>query len=117
MFHMQAPLLYSLANVSICIYIQIKVLYFLVYKTKNTIKTVLLRMMRVPLSIWIYFKCNLCLWFKDKFQHHYSSLQLHMILQKSFKYADLLHKYYRYSIINIIILKLNIFVGIMMHLF
>ncbi len=26
------------------------------------------------------------------FQHHYSSLQCHMILQKSFKYADLLLK-------------------------
>ncbi len=29
---------------------------------------------------------------KLNFQHHYSSLQCHMILQKSFKYADLVPK-------------------------
>jgi len=29
---------------------------------------------------------------KQNFQHHYSSLQCHMILQKSFQYADLLLK-------------------------
>ncbi len=28
------------------------------------------------------------------FQHHYSSLQFHMILQKSFQYADLVLKKY-----------------------
>ncbi len=37
-------------------------------------------------------KCNLFLWSKLNFQYHYSSLQCHMILQKSFKYADLLLK-------------------------
>ncbi len=32
-------------------------------------------------------KCNLFLWSKLNFQHHSSSLQCHMILQKSFWYA------------------------------
>jgi len=31
---------------------------------------------------------------KLNFQHHYSSLQCHMILQKSFEYDDLLLKKY-----------------------
>jgi len=37
---------------------------------------------------------------KLNFQHHYSSLQCHMILQKSFKYYDLLlniNIYYYYQ--------------------
>ncbi len=32
----------------------------------------------------VYLKCNLFLWLKLNFQHHYSSLQCHMIFQKSF---------------------------------
>ncbi len=35
--------------------------------------------------IWIYIvKCNVLLWSNLNFQHHYSSLQCHMVLQKSF---------------------------------
>ncbi len=43
--------------------------------------------------LWEYIvKCNLFLWSKLNFQHYYSSLQCHMILQKSFKYETLEHK-------------------------
>ncbi len=38
---------------------------------------------------------------KLNFQHHYSSLQCHMILKKSFKYADLQLSYYLHSAIII----------------
>jgi len=62
-------------------------------------------------SILIYFlKCHLFL-AKLNFQHHYSSLQCHMILQKSFPYADLVLK--KLSVMLETVVLLNIFVETM----
>jgi len=45
------------------------------------------------------------------FQHHYSSLQCHMILQKSFQYADFLLKKHLFLFLMLkTVVLLNIFV-------
>jgi len=44
-------------------------------------------------KMWVQsVKKNIPVMAKLKFQHHYSSLQCHMILQKSFEYADLMRR-------------------------
>ncbi len=43
---------------------------------------------------------------KLNFQHHYSSFQCHMILQKSFKYVDLGLKKHFYIVKTVILLGL-----------
>jgi len=55
---------------------------------------------------------------KLSFQHHYTSLQCHMILQKSFLYADLLLRkhFLLLSMLKTVVL-LNSFVETMIHLF
>ncbi len=62
----------------------------------SKIKTVILwKFLAIFKSYFIYeyiLKCNLFLWSKMYFQHHYSSLQCHMILQISLSYADVLLK-------------------------
>ncbi len=56
-------------------------------------------------------KYNLFLWSKLNFQQHYSSLQCHMIFQKSFWYADLMLKknFWLLPMLKTVLL-LNIFV-------
>ncbi len=60
----------------------------------------------------MYFKIYSCD-ANQNFQHHYSSLQCHMILQKSFRYADLMlkkqHLLLLFSMLKIVVL-INIFV-------
>ncbi len=50
---------------------------------KNTVKTGILGVV-IVISILIYFEKIYFVMVKLNFQHHYSSLQCHMILQKSF---------------------------------
>ncbi len=60
-------------------------------------------------------KCHLFLWCKLNFQHHFSSLQCHMILQKSFYVYLLLKKHFwLLSMLKTVVL-LNIFVEIVIH--
>ncbi len=64
-------------------------------------------------------KCNLFLWCQSwTLSSHYSGLQCHMILQKSFLYANLLPKehFLVFSILKTVVL-LNIFVESVIHFF
>ncbi len=58
-----------------------------IYLIKNTAKAVTLwNILTIKNNSFLFeyiLKCNLFLWSKLNFQHHYSSLQWHMILQKS----------------------------------
>ncbi len=55
---------------------------------------------------------------KQNFQHDFSSLQCNMILQKSFKYADLVLKKHFFILVMLkMVVLLNILIGTMMHLF
>ncbi len=63
-------------------------------------------------SLLYIVKCNLFLWWQRWiFSSHYSSLKCHMILQKSFRYADLVLNYYnaayQYLLIFICVQMMN----------
>jgi len=54
----------------------------------------------------------ICVMTALNFQHHYSSLQCHMTIQKSFSYVDLVLKKH-----FLLLSTLNIFVETMIHFF
>ncbi len=67
-------------------------------------------------SVRIYFKIIYSCDAKLNFQHHYSSLQCHMILQKSFLYADLVIKKHLLLLLMLkTVVPLNIFVKTVTH--
>ncbi len=67
-------------------------------------------------SVRIYFKIIYSCDAKLNFQHHYSSLQCHMILQKSFIYADLVIKKHLLLLLMLkTVVPLNIFVKTVTH--
>jgi len=83
-----------------------------IYLIKNKkIKTVILWMLIQFKTVVFYFNIMyLFLWSKLNFTHHYSSLQCHMILQKSFWYDDLMLKKH-FSLLSMLKTVIYIFIS------